>query len=64
MKIRPEESEIFQADGCTDGRTDRHDEAKSLFLAILRKRTKKEDVRMVKEISSNKGRRVLIFGYS
>jgi hypothetical protein len=31
MKIRPVESELYQADRRTDGRTDRHDEANSRF---------------------------------
>jgi hypothetical protein len=31
MKIRPVGSELFHADGQTDGMTDRHDEANSRF---------------------------------
>jgi len=31
MKIRPLGAELFQADGRTDGQTDRHDEANSCF---------------------------------
>jgi hypothetical protein len=31
MKIRPLEPELFHADGRTDGRTDRYDEASSPF---------------------------------
>jgi hypothetical protein len=31
MKIRPVGAELFHANGQTDGRTDRHDEANSRF---------------------------------
>jgi len=31
MKIHPVEAELFHVDGQTDGRTDRHDEAKRSF---------------------------------
>jgi hypothetical protein len=31
MKIRPVGAELFRADGWTDGRSDRHDEAYSRF---------------------------------
>jgi len=31
MKIRPARAEVFHVDGRTDGKTGRHDEAKSRF---------------------------------
>ena len=38
MKIRTVEAKLFRADGHTDGGTQRHDEANSRFLEILRTR--------------------------
>ena len=34
MKIRPVGAELFYVEGRTDGRTERHDEAKINFFAI------------------------------
>jgi hypothetical protein len=34
MKIRSVEADLFHADGQTDGRTDRHDEANSRFSHV------------------------------
>jgi hypothetical protein len=34
MKIRPLGSELFHADGQTEGQTDRHDEANSRFSQV------------------------------
>jgi hypothetical protein len=36
MKIRPVGAELFHAVGCTDGQTDRRDEANSHFRSIAK----------------------------